>query len=912
MSSPNKHVVSKEFLQNKPLSKFEVFSNFVGSDKVVWLFGASLVVLLFLPMFFPPVALIVHLFIYFRSVKRTDFPFFAPVSSGEKVDYFNKSPIKGEQGEITFKEAAGIAYFGNVHGTNEQAWFSNSMLRQHIAFLATTGSGKTYTISGMASGNALIWGAGYMFIDAKADLDIIRMHESLMWRTNRIDDCFILNYIRGGRNRNEYASDRTTNTYNMLEKNSAAQNTETMKSLMQGDGDIWSKRADSLLSGLLRPTHFLRDEGRISLSIPALLDYLVIETAGSLLSDETIPDGDKKELLGFIKTLPGMSNEFFNKISRGESVQSPQVYDQWGFASMQIILVVNTLGGDYADIFGVKRGEIDMEAIVTQDRIFLGLLPALEGSTESVASMGRIIMAARKGVMGQALGERYVGSVAQNLKNRPTNAPYPFINVMDEVGMMFSQGEGAVAAQARGLGFSAWYSAQDVPAMKKLGESVASEVDTVMGNTVIKVAGRIIDDDTFELFSKLADQQYVWQRDGIDLDYKASNGAQRQTESRASYKEESRLDRREVQRLTEGEVIINAVDRLHRIDGPSLHPKSLKFLTINDFWMMLPYSYDETKEMNDEWVFLQSEYELVINEQSTLNEVDVSIIQDVQKVSKILDISKRVVGNQSSACLLGYAAYMRTGIEEMRALNQQKEAHFDSLYNVAPHRNETESLPPQPSNDNSILQEMAAQKNEDEKGEIVRQEDEFSIQPTPNTQEATLGTEQETTPTTFAVSPAEQSSTEATDKDAGANGFAPTSRDDFVNELDAQEYSERQEELHALDAVFKSQGVTKQSTVDSLAQISALSKRAQEVKELVDLNNVSLEEATERMHKPVSSTEVRQHATRSSSLVSEMYSKTEHPMAPTPRSNSKLAVTILKKIKLNLAKSIEVSDEVGA
>ncbi|WP_412767762.1 hypothetical protein, partial [Vibrio anguillarum] len=136
-------------------------------------------------------------------------------------------------------------------------------------------------------------------------------------------------------------------------------------------------------------------------------------------------------------------------------------------------------------------------------------------------------MAARKGVMGQSLGELFVGSVQENLKNRATNAPYPYIQVLDEVGMMFSKGEGAVAAQARGLGYSIWYSAQDVPAMKKLGDDVAKEVDTVMGNTMIKVAGKIIDDDTFTLFNKLADQQFVWQRDSMDIDYNPSNGTQR-------------------------------------------------------------------------------------------------------------------------------------------------------------------------------------------------------------------------------------------------------------------------------------------------------------------------------------------------------------------------------------------------
>ncbi|MEZ9698432.1 TraM recognition domain-containing protein [Vibrio sp. 10N.261.46.E12] len=915
MSKINKHVVSKEFLQNRPKTKIEKLIDFLVSDHVVWLYLLTLSTFFTLPFLFIPTLILVHLVIRSRANLKCKFPYYSPVTSGDKVDYFNPDPKKLEDGTVVYGPADGIAYFGNVFGTNEQAWFSNSMLRQHVAFLATTGSGKTFTISGLGSANALIWGAGYMYVDAKADLDIIRMHQSMMWRTNRIDDLFILNYIRGGRNLNDYASDRTTNTYNLLESGSAAQNTETMKSLMSGDGDIWSKRADSLLSGLLRPTHYLRDIGELQLSIPALLDYLVIETAGSLLSKEDIPDVEKKELLGFIKTLPGMSAEFFGKISKGESVQSPQVYDQWGFAAMQIVLIVNTLGGDYADIFGVTRGEIDMEAVVLQDRVFLGLLPALEGSTESVASMGRIIMAARKGVMGQSLGDKFVGSVAKNLSQRATNAPYPFINIMDEVGMMFSEGEGAVSAQARGLGFSAWYSAQDVPAMKKLGGSVESEVSTVMGNTTIKVAGRIIDDETFELFSKLADQQYVWQREGIDIDYSPTTGNQHQKEARASYKEESRLDRRELSRLREGEMMINAVDRLFRIDGPNLHPKSLKTLMINDFWMMLPPPAQDSRDDNDEWVLLNSEFDLIINGDQKLLEPNLSFVHEIEKFSKVLNRAESITNDKVSKSILGFSAFVRDSVEDIRELGRQHNDHMDRIYGAEPNSiNEEENTLSNTLTDNSNDRDMKIEptmpRNSDDA--VVKDPLFKEVFDSPPNEElsgldleiTSTGTETNKTGSSDLLQPIGNehlANLDVEDSEGQAN-------DNFEAILNPTKMADL-EVLSPLDSIFKSQGITKEETVNNLATISALSQRTVEIKEQLESNDIDSQTAKERIESPISDSELRSHTVKSASLVNDFYTKTEHPHEPLPESNKSLAINVLKKVQLDLKQQLSARKE---
>lgn len=886
-----KHVVDKEYLQRRPISRFEKFFNFLNSDQVIWLYTIVILVLIAAPFLFPIVGLGVVSLIGQRAFLKAEFPFFAPVTSGRKMDKFNVSPVKDkETGRTNYKSAGGIAYFGNVYGTNTQAWFSNGMLRQHLAYLATTGSGKTFTISSIGSANALVWGAGYMYIDAKADLDIIRMHQSLLWRTNRIDDLFILNYIRGSRDRSAYASDKTTNSYNLLEKGSSAQNTETMKSLMQGDNDIWAKRADALLAAILKPTHYMRDKAMINLSIPALLDYLVIETAGSLLSREVIPHEHKKELAGFIKTLPGMSGEFFKKIERGQSVQSPQVYDQWGFASMQIILVINMLAGDYADIFGVTIGEIDMEAIVLQDRVLIGLLPALEGSTESVASMGRIIMAARKGVMGQSLGERFVGSVRQNLENRPTNAPYPFINILDEVGMMFTAGEGAAAAQARGLGYSIWYSAQDVPAMKKLSEQVAKEVETVMGNTMIKVAGKIIDKETFELLSNLADVEYVWQRDGLELDYNPNTGTQAPKESRASYSEQKRLDIREVQRLREGEMYINAVDRLHRIDGPNLHPKSLKTLLINDFWMMLPYSDYEIRQANNDWVSMSVEYDQIISGELKLKEPPPPALQEIKQLAVLNKAAKRFCSSEFSASLAALSTYILTNVDEMAQLNQSYSNNVNDYYNAVEDNPESEDQ-------FRRLAGLAPNIDPDSPSAV----EEFKV--SPSQPEVSMGAEQavqnndanvseQRSDSEFEIRESKSKSTES--NEAVAAKIQSTDEAERVtNAIDMQH-------AHALDAAFAAHGMDKESVLDSMATISALSSRASTLKMKIEAGELTREQVKNQMLDGVSENEKNSHVVRSTATLSHMYQRTSHPHDPTPVSDKRLALSILKRMQHRL------------
>jgi hypothetical protein len=840
---------SKEFIQNRPKGRSELVFEYLASDRGKNLLFLSLFLLLALPLLFIPTAFVTYFLLKYHSGKIGRLPFFLPVTSRKKADPFNPSPNKDANGKSHLDPAAGIAFFGNVDEDNRQVWFSDSMLRQHVAFLASTGSGKTFTIAGIACINALLWGAGYLYIDAKADLDIVRMHQTPAWRMNRLDDVFVLNYIQGSRNVwDAYAGDKQTNTYNILESGTPAQNTETMKSLMDGDKDIWSKRADALLAGLISPTTYMRDKNMITLSVLSFLDYLTIENAGAIIGNAEIPDFVKKSLAGFIKTLPGMSAPFYEEIIQGKSIKSTQVYDQWGFASMQIILVINMLAGDYGRIFGVTVGEINLEAIALQDRILIGLLPALEASSQSVASMGRIIMAARKGMMGRALGETIEGSVKENLKQRPTNAPYPYINVMDEVGMIFSEGEGASAAQARGIGYSLWYSAQDIPAMKKLSDQIAKEVMTVLGNTIIKICGRIIDDETFEEYSKLFDEEYVWQRDRTDMVY-TSSGSPRATEASGSYTKQKRLDKRVVQKLREGEMFISAVDELHKVNGPNLHPESIDTLMLNDFVPMLPYPQEILDNIRREKIYLKAEYEQIVSGREELNVVKTPAYTQLPALRSILDTVSNFVKNDCSANHLAFSTFTRCATEAVREQAMDRDEKLEKLAKIARKANTVN----------------AAQADEDE--------DEV-IEPTYNNV-----------------------------IDIEIKGSKRGNNTEHVNEKEDAVKASTEKKLSVLDAQFKAMGLSRDALASDMAEINALASRADELTNAIQEQVVTRDVAHVRMQEVVTNEERNYNTASSSKTIADLYAKTDHPGGPNPEANKALTINLLRSIYQELKRS---------
>jgi len=102
--------------------------------------------------------------------------------------------------------------------------------------------------------------------------------------------------------------------------------------------------------------------------------------------------------------------------------------------------------------------------------------------------LGKLIVGSIKQMMAGCLGNRVEGQVREIIDSRPTNAPVPFYCILDEYGYYAVIGFAVAPAQARSLGFSVIFAAQDFSSLKK---SSAEEADATWENTNIRAIGRL-------------------------------------------------------------------------------------------------------------------------------------------------------------------------------------------------------------------------------------------------------------------------------------------------------------------------------------------------------------------------------------------------------------------------------------
>lgn len=496
--------------------------------------------------------------------------------------------------EYEYGKPGGIIFYGNLASTNEEVWLNNDVQRQHLMFFGTTGAGKTFSLTGVVA-STLVIGSGFTASDGKGDLGLPRDIVSIAYRVGRINDFYLLTYLTGGQTLWTQSTYKITNNFNPFGNASNSDVIELIKSLLDGEGDIWAKRADTFVSSLAKPIVYLRDHGYLKLSINTFSKYMTLENLGLLIADERIPDNVKATLRDFIEKLPGMKPEFMAAIQKGQSIQSSTVYDQLGYVTMQIINVINDLMGDFRHIFSSIVGEIDMEDAIRNNRIVLVLLPALEKAPTTIANLGRIVVAAQKSMLARNLGDKFEGDLDDHLKQRPTAANVPYLCVYDEVGYYFVEGLGAILAQARSTGVSIILAAQDLPAMKKLSEKIAKEVETAWGNTNTKIAGRVEDSETAKKVIERAGKHFTTEATSVEADTSTIFASVK--ERSYSVQERDRLRPEDIVNLDVGEVIIQHKTELLRVDMVDVFTADLKKRLVNvSLTELLPkFTFDSQK-----------------------------------------------------------------------------------------------------------------------------------------------------------------------------------------------------------------------------------------------------------------------------------------------------------------------------
>ena len=573
-------------------------------------------------------------FIYSYTRKQT-LPFRLPKVSNAK-DYNDLKPGSNQP-----KMAQGIDFFGNQLSNNEELWFSNEDMRTHVLIFGSTGSGKTESLISIAY-NALVQASGFIYVDGKADNALYAKIFSMVRSMGREDDLLLINFMTGARDIIGPQSSRLSNTMNPFCQGSSSMLTQLVVNLMgdssqSSDGDMWKGRAIAFVEALMRLLVYMRDQGSILLDANTIRNYFPLTRLESIVIDKIFPRDDQEgvnieaipalvtdPLRNYLDTLPG-----YNKEKKGKQVS--QVLEQHGFITMQLVRSFSSLADTYGHIIRTNLAEVDFKDVVLNRRILVVLLPALEKSPDELSNLGKIIVSSLKAMLAAGLGDTVEGDYRDVIERKPTNAPTPFLCILDEYGYYAVKGFAVVPAQARSLGFSVIFAGQDLPAFQKASKEEAMSIGA---NTNIKICMKLEDPvDTWDFFNKTAGEAYVTKVDSFQTKDSGIMNSYMDTKSSSSEKR-SRIDLLDLKDQGMGDAHIFFRSEIVRAKMFYANPQPVKKLKVNQFLKVEPPPDSAISKLQKQLVKFQS---ILSSEHLGISNVEDN--ETIAMISKILQNS---------------------------------------------------------------------------------------------------------------------------------------------------------------------------------------------------------------------------------------------------------------------------------
>lgn len=554
-------------------------------EAVVGFYVFLVLSLVFFPSAFDIIFLIGLIVLIVSFTSKNTLPFRMPMRS--KLPDYN-DPKPGTKGEP--QKARGIYFFGNDNESNQELWFTNDDMRTHVLIFGSTGSGKTEALVSIAY-NALLQSSGFIYVDGKGDNSLFAKVFSMVRSMGREDDLLLINFMTGARDIIGPQKKRISNTINPFATGSSSMLTQLIVSLMDSggnssDGDMWKGRAIAFVEALMKVLVAMRDANYILLDANTIRNYFELDRLEAMAIDnvfirdgqdaismEFLPELIMQPMSNYLKTLPG-----YNKAKKGKQVS--QVLEQHGFITMQLTRVFTSLADTYGHIVRVKMAEVDFKDVVINRRILTVLLPALEKSPDELANLGKVIIASLRTMMAAGLGDAVEGTYRELIARKPTNAPTPYLCVLDEYGYYAVQGFAVVPAQARSLGFSVIFAGQDLPAFQKASKEEAMSIGA---NTNIKICMKLEDPlETWDFFMKTAGESFVTTVESFQSDDKSITGQYMDTKT-AKVDKRARVDLLDLKDQREGEAHVFFKSKLVRAKMFYANPVPVDNMRLNQF-----------------------------------------------------------------------------------------------------------------------------------------------------------------------------------------------------------------------------------------------------------------------------------------------------------------------------------------
>jgi intracellular multiplication protein IcmO len=458
------------------------------------------------------------------------------------------------------RKAAGSIYLGRDQTTGQELWITSDDGRQHGTIPGTTGAGKTTAILSFVA-NALSHGSGFVLVDGKADNKLFGEVLALARRFGREDDVLALNFLVA-------SGARDSNTFNPFASGNADAIRELLASQLgeqraEDPNGVFRSRAIALIGTIAPVLVWMRDHKGIPINIEKIRFSLELRSIWMLATlrafivrdavsgrFEEIPVPDMPEdlvypLQAYLGEIPGYDTELpYNKQKTDEP------FKQHGFALFYFTQTFTQLAVSLGHIFKCESGDVDMRDVVLNRRILVVNLPALENSDDTLAALGKIVVASLRGMMAQLLGARLEGDYADIVAHKPGMGPAPFQVVLDELAYYATSGLDRMLAMGRGLNIMFWLSFQEVSGIwARIGE----KTNSLLGNANLTVAMRQQDAErTRRWLEATAGQTFVTQA----TSYHGSGMGNYREAQQAEVRATSRVDWNDLQRLIEGEAII--------------------------------------------------------------------------------------------------------------------------------------------------------------------------------------------------------------------------------------------------------------------------------------------------------------------------------------------------------------------
>jgi intracellular multiplication protein IcmO len=458
------------------------------------------------------------------------------------------------------QRADGSFHVGTDVTTGQELWLTNTDMRQHAAIPGTTGAGKTTSILSLLA-NALAQGSGFVLVDGKADNTLYGQVLALARRYGREDDVLALNFLVA-------SGVKESNTFNPFATGNADAIRELLASQLgelrsDDTNGVFRGRAVALIGTVAPVLVWMRDHRGITINIEKIrfaLElpwiwtlaknhiFLVRDPNSSLVTEIPVPEMPFDlvyPLLAYLGELPG----YDISVPYNEQ-RSDKPSEQHGYAIMYFTGTFAQMSISLGHIFKVGSGDVDMRDIVLNRRILVVNLPALENSDDTLAALGKIVVAGLRGMLAQLLGARLEGNPTEIFALKPSAGDNPFYVVFDEVAYYATSGMDRMLAMGRGLNVVFWLAFQEVSGIwARLGEKTQS----LLGNANLTIAMRQQDANrTREWLQKTAGEASVTQA----TTYQGGGVGQYREAQHAEVRQVSRIDWRDLQNLLEGEAIV--------------------------------------------------------------------------------------------------------------------------------------------------------------------------------------------------------------------------------------------------------------------------------------------------------------------------------------------------------------------